>query len=104
MNRERLLDVADRLLAWINTPKVDAEALKTVVSPGLHVPIPYPGCTPDFAGLVTLTEGIYAASPDFKMQLVDTIVDVEDCKVVRLLNATGTQAGYNPLLSFLADL
>lgn len=98
MSRAQLLDVATRLIQWINTTTVDTSSLATIIKPDIVVPIPYPGSTPDFQGLVATTEKIHGASPDFNMAIVDSIID-ETGKVVLLLNCTGTQTGYDlPLL------
>ena len=94
MNRAQLLDAATRLIAWINTAPVDASKLAHIMAENVVVPIPYPGSTPDFAGLVATTEKIHGASPDFKMTIRESIIDESDCKVVLLANATGTQEKY----------
>ena len=65
-----------------------------IVKQDVVVPIPYPGSTPDFAGLVEVTKKIHGASPDFNMAIRDSIVDDTDSKVVLKLNCTGTQTGY----------
>ena len=98
MNRAQLLDVATRMIEWINTTHVDASKLANTIAENVVVPIPYPGSTPDFAGLVATTEKIHGASPDFKMEITQSIVDETDCKVVLLANTTGTQTGYVLLL------
>ena len=98
MSRANLLDVATRMIEWINTTAVDVSSLEKIVKKDVVVPIPYPGSTPDFQGLVDVTEKIHVASPDFKMTITDSIVD-ETGKVVLKTNCTGTQTGYNlPLL------
>jgi hypothetical protein len=98
MSRAQLLDVATRLIQWINTASADASSLATIAKQDVVVPIPYPGSTPDFQGLVAVTEKIHGASPDFNMAITDSIID-ETGKVVLKLNCTGTQAGYDlPLL------
>lgn len=94
MSRAQLLDTASRLIAWINTKSVDPSSLSKIVIQNVVVPIPYPGSTPDLAGLVATTEKIHGASPDFNMAIRDSIVDEIDSKVVLKLNVTGTQAGY----------
>ena len=100
MSRAQFLDAATRLIQWINTSSVDASALAKIVKEDVVVPIPYPGSTPDFQGLVAVTEKIHSASPDFNMAITDSIVD-DTGKVVVQLNCTGTQAGYDLTLSFL---
>jgi hypothetical protein len=94
MSSTQLLDVATRMIAWINTIVVDVSVLDQIMIKDVVVPIPYPGSTPDFAGLVATTEKIHQASPDFNMAIRDSIVDDTNNKVVLLLNCTGTQSGY----------
>lgn len=95
MSREQLLDVTNRLIAWINTTQVDLDALATIAAKDVVVPIPYPGSTPDYDGLVTVTQKIHEASPDFKMTFKESIVDETEKRVVFLLQCSGTQAGYH---------
>jgi hypothetical protein len=94
MGREQLLDVTSRLVAWINTAKVDAASLLTMCAKEIVVPIAYPGSTPDFDGLISVTNNSHIAFPDFKMTVKDEIIDDKESRVVLLLNVTGTQAGY----------
>lgn len=94
MNRAQLLDVATRMIGWINTTPMDKSKLAGVLAEDVVIPIPYPGSTPDFAGLVGVVDKIHGASPDFKMEIRESIVDETDNKVVLLLNTTGTQAKY----------
>jgi len=94
MSRAKFLDVATRVIQWISTTPVDVSDLEKILKRDVVVPIPYPGSTPDFQGLVATTEKIHGASPDFKMAITDSIVD-ETGKVVLLLNCTGTQTGYD---------
>jgi hypothetical protein len=92
MSRANLLDVATRMIEWINTTPVDASSLEGIVKKDVVVPIPYPGSSADFQGLVDVTEKIKVSSPDFKMTITDSIVD-ETGKVVLKINCTGTQTG-----------
>ena len=94
MGREQLLDVTSRLVAWINTANVDAASLLSMCAKEIVVPIPYPGSTPDFDGLISVTNNSHIAFPDFKMTAKDEIVDEKESRVVLFLNVTGTQAGY----------
>jgi len=94
MSRAQLLETVSSMIAWINTKNVDPASLAAIVDQNVVVPIPYPGNTPDFAGLLSVTENIHKASPDFNMAICDSIVDETDHKVVLKLNNTGTQAGY----------
>ena len=95
MGREQLLDVTARMIAWINTAQADAGALATICTSDIAVPIPYPGSTADFAGLVDVTGRSHTAFPDFKMAIKDQIVDEKESRVVLQLNVSGTQAGYD---------
>jgi len=94
MGREQLLDVTSRLVAWINTANVDAASLLSMCAKETVVPIPYPGSTPDFDGLISVTNNSHITFPDFKMTIKDQIIDEKESRVVLLLNVTGTQAGY----------
>ena len=94
MNRDQLLELADAFVDFINTPGADPNHLKTTTDETCVVPIPYPGSTPDFDGLVATTEKIHGASPDFKMGFLEAMVDEKESTVVLLLNPHGTQEGY----------
>jgi hypothetical protein len=94
MSRAQLLETTSRMIAWINNKHVNPANLATIVDQNVVVPIPYPGSTPDYAGLVAVTEKIHGASPDFNMAIRDSIVDETDHKVVLKINTTGTQTGY----------
>jgi hypothetical protein len=74
---------------------VDAASLLSMCANEIVVPIPYPGSTPDFDGLISVTNNSHIAFPDFKMTAKDEIVDEKQSRVVLFLNiVTGTQAGY----------
>ena len=94
MNRDQLLDIATRLLAWINATPVEESKLEALAAKDIVVPIPYPGTTADFAGLVHVTTKIHEVSPDWKMTLTQAVVDEKESRVVFLLRSTGTQEGY----------
>jgi hypothetical protein len=94
MNREKLIEVATKLIAWTNNKPLTATAFATIVSPQLKVPIPYPGQSPDYEGLLALTQAAHVAAPDFKMTIKDTVVDEVTSTVVLLLNITGTHVKY----------
>jgi hypothetical protein len=93
MSRAQLIDTASKLLAWINTSSADPTALTAICEPNIAVPIPYPGSTPDFDGLVQVTKKVHEAAPDWKMTLIEMVVDETENKVVGLCNSTGTQVG-----------
>lgn len=99
MNREKLIQVATNLIAWTNSKPVTATAFARIVSPQLKVPIPYPGQSPDYEGLLALTQAAHVAAPDFKMIIKDTVVDETTSTVVLLLNITGTHVKYLEILS-----
>jgi len=84
------------MIAWINTANVDAASLSSICATDIAVPIPYPGSTPDYDGLVSVTNKSHVAFPDFNMAIKDQIVDEKESQVVLLLNVTGTQVGYFP--------
>jgi hypothetical protein len=94
MSRAQLLETTSNMIAWINNKNVNPANLAKIVDQNVVVPIPYPGSTPDYAGLVSVTEKIHGASPDFNMAIRDSIVDKTDHKVVLKINTTGTQTGY----------
>jgi hypothetical protein len=99
MNREKLIQVATNLIEWTNSKPLTATAFATIVSPQLKVPIPYPGQSPDYEGLLALTQAAHVAAPDFKMTIKDTVVDETTSTVVLLLNITGTHVKYLEILS-----
>jgi len=93
MSRTQLTAISAQLLEWINTPSADPTALATICNESIKVPIPYPGSTPDFDGLVQVTKKVHEASPDWKMTLLETVIDETENKVVALCRSTGTQVG-----------
>jgi hypothetical protein len=95
MNREQLLDVANRLIAWINATQFDPEALATIAAKNVVVPIPYPGSTPDYAGVLAIIKKTHEAASEYKLELKDSIVDEKESKVVVLVQCTGIQTGYS---------
>jgi len=94
MSTQQILDITKCLVEWINTAKVDPASLLTMCAKDIVVPIPYPGSTPDFDGLISVTTKTHVAFPDFKMAVREHIVDEKESRVVLLLDVSGTQAGY----------
>lgn len=94
MNRDQLLDRYTRLLQWINTTPVDESALSSLVAPDIVVPLPYPGATPDYAGLITTTTKVHESQAGWKMELVHATVDDVQCVVIGLLKVSGVHVGY----------
>lgn len=93
-DRTKLAQAATNLIAWINTKAVNPATLTEICTPDVVVPIPYPGSTPDLAGLVGITEKIHGASPDWTMTLTKMVIDQAEGQVVCLCRSQGTQAGY----------
>lgn len=94
MNREKLIQVATNLIAWTNSKPITATTFAEIVSPQLKIPIPYPGQSPDYEGLLALTKAAHVAAPDFKMTIKEMVVDVTTSTVALLLNVTGTHVKY----------
>jgi len=93
-SRTRLAQAATDLIAWINIKEVNPSTLAELCTPDIAVPLPYPGSTPDMAGLVAVTNKIHVASPDWKMSLQTMVVDQTEGRVVCLCRSQGTQEGY----------
>lgn len=117
MNRAQLLDSAAQLIAWIEKPEEDkgeggpepgdgglppggapgpkqqTRVQCKLVASDVIVPIPYPGCTPDWAGLMAISKKLRALSPDSKTTLVHSVIDEVESKFVLLLRRTGTHKG-----------
>ena len=93
MSRDQLLSAATAMIDWINHTPFDASGLAKVTAQNVAVPIPYPGSTPDYQGLLATTEQIHSASPDFHMAILERIVDEAEGRVVLKLNTTGTHVG-----------
>ena len=93
-DRTKLEQAAKDLIAWINTNEVNPDTLTDICTADVVVPIPYPGSTPDLAGLVAVTEKIHGASPDWSMTLQKMVIDQPQGRVVCLCRSEGTQAGY----------
>ena len=98
MGRDEVINHITRMLAWQNSPNPDAAGLSALCAENVVVPIPYPGSTPDFAGLLQVTQKVHKASPDWNIALKEMVIDETENKVVCLCNCTGTQVGYIPLL------
>lgn len=67
------------------------------------MPIPYPGSTPNFEGLLAIAAAAHAAAEGFHMSIKTMIIDEEQSTVALLLNVTGKHVGYgSPLWCHLA--
>lgn|SRR5438477_4982012 len=95
MDRKQLLDVVNRFFEWTRTKPVDAAAVASILSKDVIVRIPYPGCSPNFDGIVALTAKGHEASPDFEIKIRDTVVDVQASTVVALVQVIGTHSKYS---------
>jgi len=95
-SRSRLAQAATDLITWINIKEVNPSTLAELCTPDIAVPLPYPGSTPDMAGLVAVTNKIHGAAPDWKMSLQTMVVDQTEGRVVCLCRSQGTQEGYTP--------
>lgn len=93
MSRAQLVAITAKLLEWFNTPSADPTALATICTESINVPIPYPGSTPDFDGIIQVTKKVHEGFPGFKMTLLETVIDETEHKVVGLCRTTGTQVG-----------
>ena len=96
MSRDKLIKVATGFIAWVNKPQ-DAHALSAFISKDVKVPIPYPGTTPDYAGLLAMTQAAHVAAPDIKMTIKEMVVDEVKSTVVILIDITGTHVKYLPM-------
>ena len=93
MNRHRYIEIANRLVLYINSG--DPTTFHEIFAPEVVVPTPYPGSTPDAAGLMSVIETLHKISPDYKCGLIKIAVDEVDSKVVLLLSSAGTHDGYS---------
>jgi hypothetical protein len=96
MSRDNLIKVATGFIAWVNKPQ-DADAFSAFISKDVNVPIPYPGTTPDYAGLLAMTQAAHVAAPDLKMTIKEMVVDEVKSTVVILIDITGTHVKYLPI-------
>jgi hypothetical protein len=94
MSREKLLDIASKLLGWVNAHSSDPAELKSIVADDLVVTIPIPGQTPDLAGFLGYQKMACKASSDFKLTLLKAVADEVECTVVHFLEISGTHEGY----------
>jgi hypothetical protein len=92
MNRHQYLDIANRLIGYVNSG--DPASFHEIVAPDVVVPTPYPGTTPDAAGLMSVVKTLHKISPDYKCVLIEAAVDELESKVVVLLSSSGTHDGY----------
>jgi len=93
MSREQLAQVATKYVNWINTTPIDRETYTHIASKEIVVPIPYPGTTPDFEGLLAIATKAHAAAEGFHMSIKTMVIDEEQSTVVLLLNVTGKHVG-----------
>ena len=100
MNREKLLDISSKFLDWINAHGADPAGLKSIVADDLVLKVPYPGQTPDLAGLLQHHKMACAAASDFKLTLLKAVVDEVDCTVVHFLECSGTHEAYLSIYQF----
>jgi hypothetical protein len=94
MSREKLLDISSKFLTWINAHGADPAELKSIVADDLVLKVPYPGQTPDLAGLLQHHKMACAAASDFKLTLLKAVVDEVECTVVHFLECSGTHGAY----------
>ena len=65
-----------------------------IVSPDVVLHVPFPGLSPDFAGLLTQLEPAMAATNDVKIEVKAVSIDEPNRLVTHFFEATGTQTGY----------
>jgi len=92
MDRAQLLNIASRLLEWLNAPP-NLDALHGLVSPDIIFPNPYPNRYQGVEGLILVMEKTHKASSDVKMTIIDTTVDETEKSVVFQIECTGTHEG-----------
>jgi len=94
MSREQLLGISAGFLNWVSCHGKDPSELATVVAKDVVVLTPFPGTTPDFAGLLAHQQKANVGSSDFKLTVKDAIADEAKSTVVHFLEVTGTHDGY----------
>jgi len=92
--RDQLLNISSRYLKWANSPNVDPTELKSIVADDVLLKIAYPGHTADHAGLIGRQQSARLASPDFKLTLLQGVVDETESTVVQFLELSGTHQGF----------
>jgi hypothetical protein len=92
--RDQLLKISSRFLEWTNSPNADPTELKSIVAEDVLLKIPYPGQTADHAGLIGRQQSARLAAPDFKLTLLQSIVDETESTVVQFLELSGTHQGF----------
>jgi hypothetical protein len=92
MDRAQLLNIATRLLEWLNAPP-NLDALHGLVSPDIIFPNPYPHRYQGLEGLILVMEKTHKASSDVKMTIRDTTIDETEKSVVLQTECTGTHEG-----------
>ena len=102
MDRAQLLNIASRLLEWLNAPP-NLDALHGLVSPDIIFPNPYPHRYQGIEGLILVMEKTHKASSDVKMTVIDTTVDETEMNVVLQTECTGTHEGLLQLSSKVDD-
>ena len=95
MSREKLVDIANRFTAWISSHDLDPSTPSSFVSPNVVLHVPFPGLSPDFAGLLGQHERTIKATNDMKVVVKETSVDETNCMVTQFFEVTGTQTGYS---------
>jgi len=103
MSREKLLDISSKFLAWINLHGADPAEFNSIVADNLVLKVPYPGQSPDLAGLLQHHKMACAAASDFKLTLLKAVVDEVECTVVHFLECSGTHEAYLSVYQLRAD-
>jgi len=97
MDRTQLLAQVAAYVECQNSPTPESDTLSKIMSKEVSLPYPSPGVplpTTGFNGIAEITKTARKAFPDYKLEVKQTVIDTEECRVVVLLQVTGTHTGY----------
>jgi len=96
MTRENLIAIADRFIQWIQSDDLSPAALSACVAPEVVLHVPFPGLSPDFAGLLAHHGRVNTATKDMRCVVKTVAVDENASIVTQFWEAWGHQTGYPP--------
>jgi len=94
MTREQLLEISERFFNWVSSHSKDQSELAEVVAKDVVVLTPFPGTTPDFAGLLQHQQKANVGSSDFTLTIKTVVAYEVNSTVVHFIEVTGTHDGY----------
>jgi hypothetical protein len=92
--RDRLIEISNRFVKWIQSREMSAASLEALVSRDVILHIPYPGVPSGFEGILANQEQTSTATSDIKVVVKFVSVDEVTSTVTTFWEASGHQTGY----------